>query len=420
VGGPRNYKWLNTNQIEKTWQQMDLAYQRGARALWIVNVGDIKPMEFPLSFFLAQAWDPEAMTPAALANYPEQWARATFGPKQAKEIAALVTRYGQLASLRKPELLDADSFPLGKVDGATLDGGEFGLLNNRWGALEEQLSKVKAKVPDAQRDAFFQLVEHPISALSNLYALYYAVAWNRKMADANDLRATPFADAAERLFKRDQELADQYHALNGGKWDGMMLQTHIGYTTWQQPDKQVMPAVRRVSTDEVSVAINFVSPGHPRDIEAAWFSRAHGGKGLTWQLIPNLGHGLGAVLALPQGLPATTEADAIYLEYPAILEGDGVASVQLHLLPTLNTQGGVDVRVGVSLDARPLQILSMRLTPSPGQPTTDETRHWTQAVIDNDVMLEAKFPNVSKGRHVIKVWRIDDNVVLTRIVIPKP
>ena len=62
VGGPRNYKWLNTNQIEKTWQQMDLAYQRGARALWIVNVGDIKPMELPLSFFMAQAWDPEAMT----------------------------------------------------------------------------------------------------------------------------------------------------------------------------------------------------------------------------------------------------------------------------------------------------------------------------------------------------------------------
>jgi len=41
---PRNYKWINTNQIEKIWQQMDLAWQRGARQLWIANVGDIKPM----------------------------------------------------------------------------------------------------------------------------------------------------------------------------------------------------------------------------------------------------------------------------------------------------------------------------------------------------------------------------------------
>ena len=123
------------------------------------------------------------------------------------------------------------------------------------------------------------------------------------------------------------------------------------------------------------------------------------------------------MLALPQGLPATTEDDAIYLEYPAILDGDGVASVQLHLLPTLNTQGGVDVRVGVSLDARPMQTLSMRLTPSPGQPTTEETRNWAQAVVDNDFVLEAKFPNVSKGKHFIKVWRLDDNVVLTRLAV---
>src|SRR5262249_9022508 len=56
VGGPRNYKWLNTNQIEKVWQQMDLAWARGARAFWMVNVGDIKPMEFPLSFWMDMAW----------------------------------------------------------------------------------------------------------------------------------------------------------------------------------------------------------------------------------------------------------------------------------------------------------------------------------------------------------------------------
>ena len=71
VGAPRNYKWLDTVQIEKTWQQMDLAYARGRAELWIVNVGDIKPEEFPLSFFMDQAWNPEAMTPAALAAYPE-------------------------------------------------------------------------------------------------------------------------------------------------------------------------------------------------------------------------------------------------------------------------------------------------------------------------------------------------------------
>ena len=61
VGGPRNYKWINTNQIERVWEQMHLAYAHGVDRIWIVNVGDIKPMEFPLDFFLDYAWNPDAM-----------------------------------------------------------------------------------------------------------------------------------------------------------------------------------------------------------------------------------------------------------------------------------------------------------------------------------------------------------------------
>ncbi|HWU96121.1 MAG TPA: glycosyl hydrolase 115 family protein, partial [Sphingomonas sp.] len=246
VGGPRNYKWLNTNQIEKSWQQMDLAWQRGARALWIVNVGDLKPMEYPLSFFLKQAWNPEAMTPEALAAYPEQWASAQFGPVQGKAIGALLTRYSQLAARRKPELIDADSFTIGPI-GPVLRGGEFGTMLEEWNALDLAMRKVRTKVPPQEQDAFFQLVEHPIAAMRNLYALYHAVAWNRALAAANDPRANSYADRAELLFRRDQELSDRYHAIAGGKWDGMMLQTHIGYTNWQQPEKQVMPDVKRVA-----------------------------------------------------------------------------------------------------------------------------------------------------------------------------
>src|SRR5204863_387141 len=52
VGGPRNYKWINTNPIARVWEQMNRAYRSGADRIWIVNVGDLKPMEFPIQFFL--------------------------------------------------------------------------------------------------------------------------------------------------------------------------------------------------------------------------------------------------------------------------------------------------------------------------------------------------------------------------------
>jgi len=424
VGGPRNYKWLNTNQIEKVWQQMDLAYRRGAQALWLVNVGDIKPMEFPLSFFMAQAWDPEAMTLDTLANYPQAWAQSVFGPAHAKEIGGLLTRYARLAALRKPELVDPGSFALGAGTGGQLDGGEFGEWMTQWSSLVRDLLKARAQISEAQYDAFYQLVEHPIVALSNLYQLYYMVAWNRRLAAAGDARANTFADRAEAAFKRDDEIMHQYHALKGGKWDGMMLQTHIGYTTWQQPETQLMPEVKRVSSSGKPAEVVFAKSGSEASrnpgaiiIDAGSFSAAHGGKGLEWRVIPNLGRsGAGAVTAFPQGRPATSQGDGVCLEY-SIDARAGDASASLHLLPTLDTSGGVDVRIGVSLDDGPLQTLSMRLVPSPGPPTQQEQRNWEQAVIDNEFVLEAKFSGVTAGKHALKVWRIDDNALLTKIVV---
>jgi hypothetical protein len=424
VGGPRNYKWLNTNQIEKTWQQMDLAYQRGARALWIVNVGDIKPMEFPLGFFMEHAWNPEVMTLDAMASYPERWARATFGPKQAKAIGDLVTRYSQLAALRKPELLDARSFPLGESTVPKLDGGEFGVLVDRHRELLEDMTGVGERVPHEQQEAFYQLVEYPIRALVNLYEMYYAAAWNHRLVAAGDARANTFADQVEAAFEFDKDLSDRYHVRNGAKWYGMMSQTHIGYSTWQQPEKNVMPEVKRVEIEGPAPEIKYVKPGSTRksdavSIEAVRFTRAHSGQGLAWRAIPNLGHNAGAMTAFPQGRAATTQADGVYLEYAANLPHAGDALLQLHLAPTLNTSGGVDLRVGVSVDDGAMQTLSMRLTPSPDPGKTPEQRNWEQAVIDNDFVLEAKFPQLTGGRHVIKVWRLDDNVLLTKLVLKR-
>ncbi|HEY5810574.1 MAG TPA: glycosyl hydrolase 115 family protein [Povalibacter sp.] len=420
VGAPRNYKWLNTNQIEKTWQQMDLAYSRNARALWIVNVGDIKPMEFPLSFFMDHAWNPEAMTPEAVTRYPEQWARAAFGPSQASAIADLITRYSKYTARRKPELIDADSFRLGSGAGEKLDGGEFGSLVAEWQDLERSMQKAKAALPEQYRAAYLQLVEHPIAAMSNLYQLYYVVAWNRRLAEAGDARANVFADRAEEFFRRDQQLTDTYHRVKGGKWNGMMSQTHIGYVNWQQPDTQVMPKATRVKSDGAAKKIEFTTvytaASDIVSIEAPRYSRAINGKGLRWQAIPNLGRTLGAVTAFPQGRAPTTQADAVRLEYDTTVSRAGDLTVQLYLSPTLDTIGGGSLRIGVSIDDRPMQTLVDKLLPAPNATTLQEQRDWNQAVEDNARMLQTAFTDVSAGQHVIKIWRLDDNVVLQKLV----
>ncbi len=419
VGAPRNYKWLDTVQIEKTWQQMDLAWQRGARTIWIVNVGDIKPEEFPLSFFMKQAWNPAEMDLVALERFPEEWARAAFGPAQAERIGALLTRYGQLAARRKPELLDATSYALGENAGAVLYGGEFGEVVTEWDALERDMREVAATIPAQQHAAWFELVEHKIRAMANLHRLYYAVAWNRRLAALNDPRANAFADQAEAAWREDQALTEAYHALEGGKWSHMMDQTHIGYTTWQQPDVQVMPELTRVPASGPSPPIELRQNRWLRAVvvEAPEFDRAVGGQGLEWRVVPHLGRTAGAVSAFPQGRPETSAADGVRLDYSVATLAKEHLSVELQLVPTLDPDGRNAQRIGVSLDDGPVQILSVRLVPAPNATTTQEQRDWNKAVSENASVVTARFPDTEEGPHTLRIWRIDDNVVLQRILL---
>jgi hypothetical protein len=420
VGAPRNYKWINTNQIEKTWQQMNLAHERGADAMWIVNVGDLKPMEYPLAFFMAMAWNPEAMTPEALAAWPARWAAAIFGSDHAGPIGAMMTAYSQYAARRKPELLGPDSFPLGGVTPEGLDAGVFGEMVAQWDGLEQQMLAVRGRLRPDQLDAFYQLLEFPIAALANLYRLYYATAWNRELAARSDPRANAFADQAEAAFQRDRELTARYHSINGAKWDGMMAQVHIGYVGWQDPARQTMPPLTRVRADAPAGDLSFI-PGAPAPAgvmtwEASAFSRARNGAGLNWTTIAHLGHTQGAVVALPQGRAATTVTDGVRLEYDVRVEKAGPASLTLYLAPTLDTIGSQGVRVGVSIDDGPVQILNARMEPG-GDRDAPAKRRWADAVSDNIVLLSADMGPLETGRHTVHVWRIDDNVVLQKLAL---
>lgn len=191
-------------------------------------------------------------------------AQASFDAAHAAGIGELITRYSMLVARRKPELVDQDSFALGEGAPATLDGGEFGAIVAEWQALEQRMLGVKAGLPADQHDAYYQLIEYPIAAVSTLYQLYYAAAWNKRLAARNDARANVFADMVETTFERDKALTQRYHAINGGKWEGMMNQVHMSYVIWNDPTQQSMPSISRVGSDtppdRIARSIAFAPP----------------------------------------------------------------------------------------------------------------------------------------------------------------
>ena len=241
VGGPRSYKWLNTIPITKVWEQMNLSYRYGADRIWIVNVGDLKPMEFPIEFFLTLAWAPDRWPRERIQEFGKLWAEREFGPEHAAEIARIIAEYTKFNGRRKPELLEPDSYSLVNYDEADRVLREFQIT-------VEQAERIYAALPADARDAFFQLVLYPAKASETVLELYVTAGKNRLYAQQGRASANDFDAKARGLFRQDADLAAEYnHALAGGKWNHMMDQTHIGYTSWRDPPVNVMPAVQQVA-----------------------------------------------------------------------------------------------------------------------------------------------------------------------------
>jgi hypothetical protein len=237
VGGPRNYKWINTVQISRVWEQLHLTYRHGVNRMWLVNVGDIKPMEFPISFFLDFAWNPDAMTVEKMADFPRRWAEQQFGSEYAEEIAYLLTEYTRYNSRRKPELLSPETYSL-------VHYREAERVVEDYSNLTEKARRIYQQIPAEYRDAYFQLVLYPIEASANINELYLTVAQNRQYYSQGRAATGEKAQKARRHFERNSELDNYYHnEMSGGKWIHMMSQTRIGYTYWQQPPENVMPEV---------------------------------------------------------------------------------------------------------------------------------------------------------------------------------
>ncbi|WP_017730210.1 glycosyl hydrolase 115 family protein [Nafulsella turpanensis] len=264
VGGPRNYKWINTNPIARVWEQMHLAYQYGADQIWIVNVGDIKPMEFPTEFFLDYAWNPEKWPAESLPAYTRQWVGQQFGTHHTEAIARILTTYLKYNGRRKPELLSPETYSLTSYREAERVVAEYN-------QLVEKAEEIYRELPEEYKDAYYQLILFPVKASANLNELYVTVAKNRLYARQGRAATNKLAEKARELFEKDAALTHYFHTeLADGKWNHMMAQTHIGYTYWQQPEENTMPEVKKIEVP-ASASMGVMVEG-----SEAWWPHAAG------------------------------------------------------------------------------------------------------------------------------------------------
>lgn len=424
VGDPRNYKWINTNNIARVWEQMHLAYSYGVNNIWVVNVGDLKPMEFPVSFWFDYAWDPKKINEDNLPNYYKHWAAEQFGEIYAKEIGNILEKYTQYASRRKPELLDDKTYSLENYS-------EWDKVLQQWETLLDDAEKVNEKIPVEYKDAFFQLVLHPLKAMENLHELYYNVARNKLLASHNDIAANRYADKAKEAYLNDSLITLQYHRLHNGKWNHMMDQTHIGYTYWQQPEEQKMPEVTYVAedlarkenklTDKATAitAIPINAPGNSFyqeanyvSIQAAHYTRAISTKNIKWKTIKNIGRDGDGVTTFP--VTSSFEKFSVnnpQLQYEIYTSDTGIVNLNVYFSPTLNFHNtATGLQYAIAIDDETPQVISINNESN----SIGIMGDW----VANNIIIKTTQHHLStKGKHVVKYFMISNAVVLQKLVL---
>lgn len=399
VGAPRNSKWINVSQVQRIWEQMNLTYRYGVDRIWVVNVGDLKPMEYPISFFLDIAWNPDRFNENNLLRHTEKWCSQQFGEKYAKEAANLINTYTKHNHRVTPELLTDKTYSLENYN-------EWETVVSDYRDLAMDALRLYYLIPEEYKDAFDQLVLYPINACSNLYEMYYAVAKNKDCISKGDMKANYWADKAKECFERDSLLTVHYHQdIAGGKWNHMMSQVKIGYTSWQQPDRNIMPQVEYLMQTMQYKEKVFQEKDGYISIEAENYATSNNSDKVSWITIPNLGKTLSGITTTPVTENPTKD---IFIEYKVDLETTGKVKLIVLTSPTLNFNANKGLRYTVSIDGGEEQIVNIN-----GHYKGELGKWQAQRIIEN--VTDHTISH--SGIHTIRIRPMEPGIVFQKIML---
>ncbi len=413
-GGPWNDRWVNTTTVPKLREQLNLAYKSGIDRIWIINVGDLKPKEMPIDFIMKYAWNPDSITPGDEQAYLEDFAASIFGDRHAVEIADIIGKYSKYNLWRKPEV----QYP------GIFNNEEMLRTNALWQSLTTRCENLRAVLPQEAQDAFYQLVYYPVVGSAGVAQIYNYSTMGDSLA-------------VEALMEKDRRMTDYYNkVMAGGKWDGMMLDNHIGYTKWSIPEKNANPM-----TLGFKIANN-IAPDTTTEysIPAYKYSHKTDGKDAKWIFLPDLGRGKGCMGSNNVTASSNMSGNGAALEYEIELTGNMIA---VGILPTQDIHPERGLRLGVQIDDQPMKVIDARqglvdtfneytpqnlavsrvLKPLPQHnnlllsgwlngkklPRRDE-------VFDNIRWLEVSF-DTTPGKHRLRIVMIDPEVVVEQIVV---
>ena len=423
VGAPRNSKMLNVTPVQNPWEQLTLAYENGIDRLWILNVGDLKPMEYPISQFMDMAWNPRKYDVNSITRHTRDWCAQQFGESQADEAARILNLVCKYNGRCTPEMLDKNTY--------SLENGEWQEVVNQHLQLEADALRQYNSLPAAYHDAYRQIILFPIEMMSNLHQMYFAQAQNNALYKQGNPKANVWADECERLFKRDSLICDFYnHKMSGGKWNGMMTQKHIGYKSWNDDfEKDTCPELFRISASEAPV---IAEHNGVVEIEAPFFASktdaAPQGKekeGAKWVQIPFMGKSLAGMTLMPYTKGVKGASITYQFKMNALARNAASSNatdskkVRIHVIikSTLDYQNKGGMTYGVSVDGAEPILVNFNHNLNEKPENIYDIYYPTIATRIIDKVIEVELPATGDGIHTLTLTPNDPAIIFEKFVI---
>lgn len=393
-GRPHSYLWLCTTAPAQIYYEMRRAWDHGARKIWALNVGDIKPAEYDIEFFMDMAWNIDAITPDNIYRHLHDFMSRTFTPQTAQALTDIMNEYYYLANIRRPEFIGWSR----EEEYSKIKGGKTPVIDtefspkeiaeriDRYQKLEEQVKSVKNQIPKELHNAFFQLVEYPVSgaALMNYKWLYAQMARNATTLDDAHRYETASINAYNAIAALDRHYNFD---MNKGKWNGIisMKNNRLVFEKFELPadfSPRDTPVLRPEKEDIVA-----------RDAADHNGKRPRGA-----YCVEGLGYSRRAIV-LPAGKTLTYRFDC---------QREGEVAVWVSLLPTHPVNGG-DLRYEISVDDDTPQVVSFK--------TVGRSEQWKINVLRNLSLQSTRHTLDRRSSHEVRLTALDEGVVIDQLML---
>lgn len=244
-GIPHDYLWLPSTPPVLMYRELIKAYNAGADRYWLLNVGDIKPLEFEIQTFMDLAWDIDTYDEKSVNTAQAEWFGSIFGQNYVPAFQDILDTYMHLAWQRKPEYMgyeyEWDNSERSRLHDTDFSFTEEGASALRRMAQYDRISSlcqnIEDRLPAGHQPVFFELLG---------YSVHSACQMNRKFLWAQENHETGSQAAAAKCRAANDSinsLLDRYNSILDGKWDQMMSEVTPGYTALYQnmPDLVTEP-----------------------------------------------------------------------------------------------------------------------------------------------------------------------------------